>query len=110
VEIKPSIGDDYPGILRQMKGQGQSARFRGIEGVCVLLYGKFEARGATLDQVKKIFAEAGIRMVCLNEVHPRQLALFLRGGHLPPSAMLSRCSRTSQRVHQLVMSQFEQES
>jgi len=50
IEIKPSMGDDYPAVLRQMKGN-----------YCNVLYlGSFEARGATLDQVKKLFRTADI--------------------------------------------------
>jgi hypothetical protein len=37
-------------------------------GIHVLCYGEFSAKGATLDQVKAIFAEAGIAVICIGDV------------------------------------------
>jgi len=53
IEIKPSMGDDYPSVLRQMKASG-----------CNVLYlGHYAGSGATLDQVRKMFAASGIRIL-----------------------------------------------
>ena len=50
VEIKPAMGDDYPAVLRQMKG-----------ACCDTLYlVNYTGEGATLEQVKKIFKASGI--------------------------------------------------
>lgn len=50
IEIKPSMGDDYPAVLRQMKASR-----------CNVLYlGSYNGSGATLDQVKKLFQMSGI--------------------------------------------------
>jgi len=53
IEIKPSMGDDYPSVLRQMKASG-----------CNVLYlGHYAGSGATLLQVRKMFAASGIRIL-----------------------------------------------
>lgn len=56
IEIKPVLGDDYPGVLRQMKNNKSTILF--IEA--------YAGAGATLDQIKKIFQ--GITIVTLQEV------------------------------------------
>lgn len=63
VECKPMVGDDYPAILRQMRGY---KRLYGEKRV--LLIGAFSAQGATLDQVKAIFGKSGIAVVMLEDV------------------------------------------
>jgi hypothetical protein len=76
IEIKPSLGDDYPTVLRQMKEQVRR-RFRISHHIAwfhhlktghrhVLCYGEFAARGATIDQVKTIFRQAGFDVVCVS--------------------------------------------
>jgi hypothetical protein len=62
VEVKPSVGDDYPTILRQID------KYSSPYGRRVLLIGEFDARGATLEQVKKIFATKRIKIVMLSEL------------------------------------------
>ena len=50
IEIKPSMGDDYPSVLRQMKASG-----------CDVLYlGHYAGSGATLAQVRKMFMASNI--------------------------------------------------
>lgn len=61
IECKPTIGDDYPSVLRQIKGYS-------THGQPALLVGTFSARGATLEQVRKIFGSSGIKLVMLDEV------------------------------------------
>jgi hypothetical protein len=63
VEIKPSIGDDYPAVLRQMQngmrgypGETRSAHF-------VLFAGEYRGAGATQEQFVQIFAASGIKVV-----------------------------------------------
>jgi uncharacterized protein (DUF3820 family) len=53
VEIKPAIGDDYPAVLRQMKGSESN----------VLYLASYTGQGATLDQVRKIFKASGITIL-----------------------------------------------
>lgn len=60
IECKPSVGDDYPAILRQMKASQ-----------CILLLigdGGYIGTGATYEQVKSIFAFSNIRIVRLDEI------------------------------------------
>jgi hypothetical protein len=60
VECKPALGDDYPAVLRQMMRRQDNVLLVGEGGYC--------GRGATFEQVTKIFAKSHIRIVCLGEV------------------------------------------
>jgi hypothetical protein len=62
VEIKPSLSDDYPAVLRQMR----SLKSAGC--VCILLIGQYQGKGATLDQVRRIFQTSDIRVVLRSEI------------------------------------------
>jgi hypothetical protein len=61
VEIKPRVGDDFPSVLRQMR----------VNRADVLLIDQFDAAGATLEQVRKMFATSGYRIVMLAEIEAR---------------------------------------
>jgi hypothetical protein len=53
IEIKPSMGDDFPAVLRQMKANQ-----------CDVLYlDAYTGVGATLEQVIKMFAASGIKVL-----------------------------------------------
>lgn len=58
VECKPMIADDYPAILRQMKANHSN----------VLFAREYTGRGATFEQVKKIFAGESIEIILESEV------------------------------------------
>jgi len=58
VELKPTVGDDYPAILRQMKANGSS----------VLLLRDYVGTGATREQFIKTFMIADKRVVFLHDV------------------------------------------
>lgn len=65
IELKPTVGDDYPVILRTMKHRlcgGRSYDCR------ALVVGQFEATGATFDQVKEMFRRSGIVVCRLSEI------------------------------------------
>jgi hypothetical protein len=70
IEIKPTLGDDYPAVLRKMKTQIELTKKSsgGICGTPVLLVGKFESESATLDQLKAIFKQTDIKVVLLDEI------------------------------------------
>jgi hypothetical protein len=71
VEVKPSLGDDYPAILRTMKRLRQpKARAKHL----VLIYRDFAARGATLEQVTQAFNLSNIAVVSFESVESRELA------------------------------------
>jgi hypothetical protein len=67
IEIKPSLGDDYPAILRQMKANWRHTS-EGWGRYGVLVFDQFTAAGASLDQVRAIFAAAGFRVLALGEI------------------------------------------
>lgn len=60
VECKPSLGDDYPAVLRQMKANRCN--------VLLLGDGGYVGTGATLDQVTEIFGQSWIKIVHLRDV------------------------------------------
>jgi hypothetical protein len=59
IEIKPTIGDDYPAVLRQMKRTESD----------VLFVGAYTGRGATEEQFVATFAAANIRVVFARDVN-----------------------------------------
>jgi len=69
VELKPSLGGDYPAILRQMKANSRIAPYYG-EGdpYKILVFDQFAAAGATLDQVRAIFAASGFTVLSIGEI------------------------------------------
>jgi hypothetical protein len=58
IELKPTVADEYPAILRQMRRSGAS----------ILLLGEYLGVGATLDQVRTMFAQSGLRMLFVRDV------------------------------------------
>ncbi|MDL2313672.1 hypothetical protein LJC36_01690 [Desulfovibrio sp. OttesenSCG-928-C14] len=64
IEVKAEIGDNYPAILRQMKANEKSykATYR------VLVFDKFTATGANLEQVKQIFQASGFHVLSFSEI------------------------------------------
>jgi hypothetical protein len=80
VEIKPSLGDDFPAVLRQVKKQQE--RLRTLEAInkspfgygygqqCAwaVLVGEYVGTGATLAQVRKMFLADGITVVLAADV------------------------------------------
>jgi hypothetical protein len=67
IEIKPSLGDDYPSVLRQMKRQQETTNrmvTNETPGVVYVLYTEsFASDGVTLSQVRKIFSLDNIMVV-----------------------------------------------
>jgi hypothetical protein len=64
IELKPNLGDDFPGVLRQMKRNESDT----------LVIGSFEAKGATLAQVRTMFGK--IRILTLAEIDAVQNNLW----------------------------------
>jgi hypothetical protein len=58
IELKPTVSDDYPSVLRQMRANGAT----------ILLLREYTGRGATREQFIKTFATADIRVVFVDEV------------------------------------------
>jgi hypothetical protein len=71
VELKPTLGDDYPAVLRQMLKRidfhvGQSSFHYG--GKAALVIGSFSSDVTTLEDLKAIFAQHDIAVVTLSEI------------------------------------------
>lgn len=58
IEIKPTLSDDYPGVLRQMMANNSQ----------YLLTKEYTGEGATLDQVRIIFGSSGKTIILINEI------------------------------------------
>jgi len=58
IEIKPTVGDDYPAVLRQMKRNESVALF----------VGEYTGKGATPEQFIKTMATANIRVIFARDV------------------------------------------
>lgn len=67
-ELKASLGDDYPSVLRQMKANCRLGRDEPRNTFFVLVIGSFTAAGAALDQVREIFAASDFRIVLMSEI------------------------------------------
>lgn len=88
VEVKPSVGDDYPEVLRQMQRQREKWwrahqkhqdswwHYSSLQSCWVLLVDRFAARGANWDQLRDYFATNRFYIVSLQNVEdalPKQL-------------------------------------
>lgn len=65
VEIKPTLGDDFPSVLRQMKA---NMPYMSEKRLFVLVYNQFTASSVTEDQVKSIFAKSGFSVTSFEEL------------------------------------------
>jgi hypothetical protein len=73
LELKPALGDDYPAVLRTMKTRQLHDEVRGIayrDTSRILMIHAFTARGATLAQVRDIFALSNMTLITLADLHP----------------------------------------
>jgi hypothetical protein len=61
VEIKPSVGDDYPSVMRQMKRLGAG----------ILVAGTWTGRGVSEPQMRAMFEASGIKVVFVQEIEER---------------------------------------
>jgi len=73
VELKPTLGDDYSTVLRQIKNFPIKPDYQ------CLVYEKFTSVVATLEHIKSIFAPDNIKIFSLAELEKaRQEIIFLR--------------------------------
>jgi hypothetical protein len=75
IEIKPSLGDDFPDILRQIK----SARTH-PDHQC-LVYENFNTESVTIDEVKKMFLSSGILIFSVAEIENEEKLLIAEKGN-----------------------------
>jgi hypothetical protein len=74
VECKPTLGDDYPAVLRQIRNWPTPHRYRKA-----LVIDAFHAQGGLLDQVRVFFQRSGIVLLTVEEIErtpPLPLATF----------------------------------
>ncbi|NOD87410.1 hypothetical protein GS646_07855 [Ruegeria sp. HKCCD4315] len=80
VEIKPTLGDDYPNVLRDMQ-RGRKRAIKHVHGSYVPMYEqgpnqiphilyveRFTATSVSFQQVEQMFAHSGFRIVMRHEV------------------------------------------
>ncbi|MBP8282387.1 MAG: hypothetical protein KAX46_00480 [Chromatiaceae bacterium] len=65
IELKPSMGDDYPAVMRQVIAMKR--RNSGYSR-CIVIIGDYSGRGATLDQVTAMFGKSNIKLFLLSEI------------------------------------------
>jgi hypothetical protein len=66
IECKPTLGADFPAVLRQIKARPR-------EGFAVLVIDRFAEGGATLEEVREVFDASGIQIVMASEIEARAL-------------------------------------
>lgn len=64
VECKPSLGDDFPKVMRQIMAR------RGIRGVPILLIDSYAGSGASFDQVREMMKASMIQVVLSSDIQP----------------------------------------
>lgn len=67
VEIKPSLGDDYPAVMRQIQRLKPFGRF----GPQCLLIDSYAGRTIPYPQLRDMFQANGVRLVTLREIQNR---------------------------------------
>lgn len=63
IECKPTIGDDYPAVLRQMKANFLALeRIQRPRGMMVLVVGEYTGKGASFSEFGQIFRQSNIQV------------------------------------------------
>jgi hypothetical protein len=72
IELKPTMGDDYPSVLRIVLANKQSAKFSDGSSRCAdraaVVIGNYAGTGATFDQVRAMFESSGVRLFLMREI------------------------------------------
>lgn len=75
IEIKPSIGDDFPSVLRQAQRMKNGTR-------CVV-FRDFVGTSVTLEQVRAMFKHSGVLLFSLDEIQQAPAAIYPDVDSLP---------------------------
>ena len=67
IEIKPSLSDDYPSVLRQIKKNMNFCRLTGRDSI-FLVIGEYTGIGVDYDSLKKIFKSSGIEIIKIEDI------------------------------------------
>lgn len=62
LELKPTVGDDYPAVLRQMRNNGSD----------ILVYGKYSGAGVTEEVFRRFFKSQGIDVISEAEIEAKR--------------------------------------
>lgn len=78
IELKPTIGDDYPTIMRQMSANknGILSKSHGVSLRTYLIYDGFSGNGITENEMRKMFQKSGIQVASIFEIEE----IIRRGG------------------------------
>ena len=91
IEVKPSIGDDYPAILRQVQRMNRVSLFSNVESFSIdercVVFRDFTAKGARFEQVRKMFNLSKILLFSLDEIQRMPAAIY------PDEESLKRAQR-----------------
>lgn len=72
IEIKPTLGDDYPNVLRKMKHQiklfTKAKKCNVYVRGSILLLNNFDSINTSKENLKKIFSQSDIRVIFLDEL------------------------------------------
>jgi uncharacterized protein (DUF3820 family) len=79
LELKPTLGDDYPEVLRKMKTQiqltinGDKTKNYEKEDSYAIVIGNFESRTTSEEQLIEIFGQTGIKVLFSRDLFPDKL-------------------------------------
>lgn len=70
VEIEPFLSDDFPFLLRRMEAHRKAARpqFREAKQIFVAVVGRYSGKGASWEQLRKMFNESRFHILSLQEL------------------------------------------
>ena len=68
IEVKPTVGDDYPCVLRRMKKEMEYRRTKRSDVYHVLYIDHFQSEATSRDQLKAIFRLDGINVIFNDEL------------------------------------------
>ena len=72
VLIEPTLGNNYPTLLRKLKRMHHSM-YKHHEQIFALLFKDFTADGVTLEQVQEMFSDSGVRLASVADVEARTI-------------------------------------
>lgn len=67
-ELKPTLSDDYPGVLRKLKNQIALTKTPNQNLNVLLLIGNFTSTSTTREELIKIFKQSNIQIIFTNEI------------------------------------------
>jgi hypothetical protein len=88
IECKPSLGDDYPAVLRFLKSLAGQTRHKIQNCRKAVIIERFAAQGGTLAQVKTFFRQSEILLLTVEEIEACKPLAFCAfdgfvTGHMP---------------------------